>query len=99
MERLILEYEVSDGCTYSCYCTAKFLYKSKDDLLIDLEIFADEYILKVLEHGGFDINKQYQIFSTETGTLDITIFVDNYVYYPPRIYTIDEWFPPISHNR
>jgi hypothetical protein len=93
MERLILEWEDTDGFTYSCPRVSKGIYSSKEELIIALEEFAEIYILHILEHGVFDIDEKYIFFPLIDDTLDITLFVENYKYIPPTIRTLDEWFP------
>ena len=83
--KLVLEYQQSDGCTYSCTNTLPIEYESAEGLSVDIEAamrkaHADckgdiTFAGHVLDVGSF-------FYHTDAGLQ----------YDEPRIFTIDEWF-------
>jgi hypothetical protein len=87
MERFVLEYQQSDGCTYSCTNTLPVQYSSGEALLVDLETAmrkgVDDQVSEV-KFAGYDFYPP-DFFYVDTRT-QATVFSG------PKILTIDEWF-------
>lgn len=85
--RLILRYQVSDGCTYSCTVTMPVEYESAEALAVHFEqamrdgVEARESETKFLDQEFYAPN----FFWVDTRT-QMTM------YGGPDILTIDEWF-------
>lgn len=82
MERFILSYEISDGCTYSFTETVPILYESAEQLIIDFEELCTKKNAKAFRICGHEF-EPYVMF-------------ENGKYYGPRIYTVDEWFAQVE---
>ncbi len=85
--KLILEYQESDGCTYSCTNTHPIEYESAEALSVALEKAMrkglDERVGEV-QFAGFNFYPP-RFFYVDTSTKAM-------VYDEPHIWTIDEWF-------
>ncbi len=46
MQRLMMEYSVGDGYTFSCENTLPFIYENKEKAIDDLETFVLEYLVQ-----------------------------------------------------
>lgn len=84
--RLVLEYHVGDGCTYSCTNTLPFEYESAEAALVDLEDAVLKRVAGVGPGNWSDVI-QFAGHSLEAGD-----FMENGKFWPPQIMTIDEWF-------
>lgn len=82
--KLIIEYNETDGCTYSCTNTLPIEYESPEALAVDFEAECKRaYEQCPAGYGDFWVsNRQFNTSS----------FYDQGVYYPPSFYTFDEWF-------
>lgn len=87
MERLIYIHENTDGFTFHVSQPIPVLYSSKDDLIIDFELFCEEYI-----KTGVD-----NLFQCGKTTID----ANHHIWYDDRekphiselsVYTLDEFF-------
>lgn len=83
--KLVIDYEQTDGYTYSCRCTLPVEYVSQADLMVDFEeairvAYQDENW--ELQFAGHRFNVM-AFFYREAGHLK---------YCSPEILTIDEWF-------
>lgn len=56
MEKLVIQYNVGDDCTYSCDVTIPLIYESKDKALFDLELLIEQHF-KDLEKNNDDVAK------------------------------------------
>jgi hypothetical protein len=83
--RLVVTYEVGDGCTYSCTRTLPIEYKSVDDLLIDL----DDHCKKLLAANNW---KERQALEYFKGIHIPSLFEEDGEYYLPTVRTLEEWF-------
>lgn len=88
--RLIVEYEVTDGFTYHCTNTVPVVYESAEAFLVDFELS-----LKGLK-GNHEITGYITLGNQEFDSGD---FVEDGMYYPPNVYTLDEWFATIEKGR
>lgn len=86
--RLILQYSVSDGCTYSFTVTEPVVYESKEVLVTHLTELCKAKIKSPMTELHF-INGQVSI--------DISDLIVNGKYYLPDILTIDEYFELNGH--
>lgn len=107
--RLILEYENSDGYTFSCTNTIPVVYESAEKFLVDLMDLA----LKAIEAKGdgefkiaghtFSGAHFYHYVNAED--LDhrhlkyVMISSDHYLPVNPSVYTVDEWFVQAEKNQ
>jgi hypothetical protein len=81
MERLVLEYQLSDECTYSFTCTVPIVYESAEKFLVDFEELCQP-----------DSDGDYNEFELCGEKFDPCDFYCNGKYYDPNVYTVDEWF-------
>lgn len=88
--RLVIEYQVGDGYTYSCDVTVPVVYESAEAFIVDFEKFCKDIHAKGYE--GYSSNG-YKFAGT-------TWYPDNFfedgVYYAPKISTVDEWFKELE---
>lgn len=84
--RLVIEYTVSDGCTYSATNTLPIEYESAEAALIDFESMATELMAKSRETGDFS--------NLHFGGQEFVVydFYEDGKFYAPTILTVDEWF-------
>jgi hypothetical protein len=93
VERFVIEYTVSDECTYSCTVTLPIEYKSAEDLIVDFEAaatkamnlnyFDREFVLGGITFNAGDFFEQDVSSGSEQ---------PKSTYFGPTILTIDEWF-------
>jgi len=82
LQKLVMVYENTDGCTFSCTNTIPFLYESPEAALVDIEqLLKEAYFEKGLSEIAFAGQTFY-----------VHHFVEDQVVYPPNIYTLEEWF-------
>jgi hypothetical protein len=82
LQRLIIEYNVSDGCTYNCTNTVPVLYESGEAFLVDFEAWCKQH----KDGNGSNADKfAGQEFSPYN-------FFEHEVFYAPNVYTVEEWF-------
>ena len=77
--KLVLLYNNSDGCTYSCDVVRPVEYESPEQALIDFEKAARDNHLGTFEFGGWYFSGQDFFFHKTQISL-------------PEILTIDQWF-------
>lgn len=93
-QKLIVEYWVGDGCTYSATETYPILYESKAKFIAALET----HFLIHLDALKVATNSLIYKFDLGGRTWDIQQFISaewpNYepIFNPPLIYTVEEWF-------
>ena len=87
--RLVIEYTVGDGYTYSATETVPVVYESAEAFMVEFEqAVRDDWTKPIFERGikmggaEFD-SSSFMIWNDRTETHD---------YYGPNIYTVDEWF-------
>ena len=78
LQRLVVEFNVTDGFTYHCRATRPVLYASA-------EAFAVEFEEACRKSDGADIEFAGQRFPTSA-------FFEDGTYYGPDVWTVDEWF-------
>ena len=78
LQRLVVEFEVTDGCTYHCRATRPVRYASA-------EAFAVEFEEACRQNRGAEVDFAGQRFPTDA-------FFEDGVYYGPDVWTVDEWF-------
>ncbi|MBC8737008.1 hypothetical protein F6X40_09325 [Paraburkholderia sp. UCT31] len=77
--RLVVDYGVTDGCTYHCRVTVPVLYKSAEDFVVDFEAWCQaNRTAHELKFAGVSFNPDN--------------FFEEGVYYGPDVMTVDEWF-------
>jgi hypothetical protein len=85
MSKLVLIHTIGDGCTYSCERVVPIVHPSKEDALLEFQEAAEAaWAAKV---GTFSyLNRSFDTsdFFHRVGGKD--------QYFPPDIWTIDEWF-------
>lgn len=88
--RLIIKYQISDGCTYSCDETIPVEYESAEAFAVEFEeackaARVEGACLKELHFAGHSWDCACFFYSSGNKyTLD--------TYSPPEILTVDEWF-------
>ena len=87
--RLVIQYHDGDGCTYSCDITVPVVYESAEAFAVDFEKFC-----KDIKSSGKGNSLWGNSFAGQNW--DVFSFFEDDVYYPPQIYTIDEWFDDIE---
>jgi len=80
MERLVLEFQMSDGITYCDTVTYPILYESAEQLAVDIEEFCKS-------------DEEFEICGNKFIPYD---FYEDGKYYTPNIYTLDEWFSQVK---
>lgn len=80
--RLIVQYSEGDGYTYSCKRIIPIVYKSKEDFIFDFE----EKCIEAKENGEILVIIANIRFNC------MAFFNDNGEWFPPEVYTVDEWF-------
>jgi hypothetical protein len=85
--RLVIEYNDSDGCTFSCDVTVPVVYESAEAFAVDFEKFCKEIHAKEL--AGDYSSSLVKFAGKSWGT---SYFFEDGVYYAPSISTVDEWF-------
>lgn len=83
--RLVIEYSEGDGYTYCCTNTFPVEYESAEQLLVDIEDTVKAWIKAEYPSSG-------QTATFGKCELYLDHFLEHGIYYPPNIYTIDEWF-------
>lgn len=82
LQRLVVEYTVGDGCTYSSQNTVPVLYESGEAFLVNFE----EWCKKNKDASGLNgpefAGQEFFPYN----------FFENDVYYAPSVYTVEEWF-------
>lgn len=84
-KQLVLVHTIGDGCTYSCERVVPIRHPSKEDALLEFQEAAESaWRLKV--HQFTFANRSFDTpdFFHRVGAQD--------QYFPPDIWTIDEWF-------
>lgn len=82
--RLVMEYDVTDGCTYHCTVTVPIESESPEAALCELE----KLVMGVVEN-----NEYFSFCGYELPHDNFTMRGDGgLVFMAPRIYTLDEWF-------
>ena len=82
--RLIVEYCITDGCTYSFYQIVPVVYDSTEAFLVD---FEEQCLEKRLTYIDVELGGQ---------TFDANHFFENDIFIEPNIYTVDEWFKDLE---
>jgi hypothetical protein len=77
--RLVIDYGVTDGCTYFCRNTVPVLYTSAEDFVVDFEAWCKEH-----RHAT-----EAQFAGTTFAPYN---FFEDGVYSAPEVMTVDEWF-------
>ena len=86
--KLILEYDIGDGCTYGCTETVPINYESAEALIVDFE----EKCKAAKKEWEFPTGTYRYVFEIGGQTFDFTNFFVKEEYFSPRIFTVDEWF-------
>ncbi len=99
--RLILRYDSSDGCTYSCTTTFPVEYESAEALLLDFleaakqAILGDNYEFTFLGET-FDPSQVYSRFDPAQYPRLTGVTLEHgkrlYLECPPEVMTLDEYF-------
>lgn len=76
--RLVVEFNVTDGCTFHCRATRPVLYSSA-------EAFAVEFEEACRTNRGATLNFAGQQFPVDA-------FFEDETYFGPDVWTVDEWF-------
>ena len=87
--RLIIEYQVGDGYTYSCDVTVPVVYESAEAFIVDFEKFC-----KDINDAGTGNSLYGDPFVGQDWI--VGDFFEDGVYCPPRISTVDEWFKELE---
>lgn len=91
LEKLIFEYESTDGCTYSCTNTIPFEYSSVMEFQLMVLDKVEEYKQKcILDYGRKDGNIWYR--NGHIKILDTEINVGHLIDNIDNVFTLDEWF-------
>lgn len=80
--RLVVEYAIGDGYTYSAMRTVPVEYESAEAFFVEFEEACQEAMKKEWRNGFMFAGKEW----------DATDFFSEGDYYPPQILTVDEWF-------
>jgi hypothetical protein len=86
--RLVIEYSVGDGCTYSCTETVPVEYSSPEAFAVDFEQFC------LSEHASTVWPRRVAIFAGRSWNVD-DFFADDQ-FWAPGVMTVDEWFERTS---
>ena len=90
--RLIVSYQVTDGCTYSADIVVPVVYESAEAFLVDFENAVksakEKYASFSLGGQEFDSYRFVEI-SFDRGSKKEEIYL-------PDVYTVDEWFATIN---
>ena len=62
--KLVVSFDIGDGCTYSCQCDTPIEYESSEQLLLDLEDMAERYISDTRMHKA-----KWENFAREYGAV------------------------------
>lgn len=84
--RLIVVYEIGDGCTFGCTVTIPVNYDSAESFIVDFEGYCRR--LKSLNWSQVE----EQSFAGVTGWYDLDCLFDGETFITPEVYTVDEWF-------
>ena len=87
--RLIIEYQVSDGCTYSCTVTQPVVYESAEHFAVDFEQFCRNTLADCL--ACFPTLPKFAGIEW-----DPTDFITDDGYFGPQIMTVDEYFEQVE---
>jgi hypothetical protein len=87
MAQLVLQYQDSDGCTYSCEVTLPVIYESAEALMVD---FEEAMRAGLLSGAGEVMFAGFPFYPATFFYRDPA--TDTQVYDTPYIWTIDEWF-------
>ncbi len=93
--RLIVEYGVGDGYTYSCTDTVPVVYESAEQFLVDFE-----HQLKLADErrdicGGYNFELGGQKWDA-TDFWEWSEYQLTSIFIPPSIFTIDEYFSELE---
>lgn len=88
--RLIIEFSVGDGYTYSATETIPVVYESAEAFAVDFEqAVRDNWATELINRGNVKIGGQ-EFDSGEFMMWDDS--KDAHEYFAPNIFTVDEWF-------
>lgn len=88
MQKLILQYQVSDDCTFSVTETVPFYGESVEAALFDLEILWEKP-----RKDSMGFAKPFNFAGVEFYKSDFTCDGE---FHPPRIMTVEDWFSNAS---
>lgn len=102
--RLIMQYQDSDDCTYSCTVTLPFIYESAEAALEDFSTVLNATVKAWNDYRndnsvGFTVPKCDGYFTFAGHEFTIGDFISNggKSVYLPEIYTIDEYFKDVEN--
>lgn len=78
LERLVVEFNVTDGFTFHCRATRPVLYASAEAFAVEFEEACRTHRSAMLVFAG-------QRFPVDA-------FFEDETYYGPDVWTVDEWF-------
>lgn len=88
--RLVIQYQVSDECTYSYEVNTPVEYESAEAFAVDFEKFVMDNWTKY-SFEGFDFaGKKWE--PSNHGKVHASLSNTKFEYYAPTILTVDEWF-------
>lgn len=93
MERFIVEHGTGDGCSYSCTVTLPVVAESRESFLQALEKAVEKFQQDTRARLRF--NDEEKVCGT---TFYLGDLVEDGVYYPPRVYTVDEYFAQLKND-
>jgi hypothetical protein len=87
VEKIIVSYNLTDGCTYTCDIVEAIVYESIEAFYVDFEewikTYSELWNKDRMSYGDFVVNNtEFQAYH----------FMEDGVYYMPDIETLEEWF-------
>jgi hypothetical protein len=92
--RLIVEYPITDHCTYSFTTTVPVEYESAEAFIVELERLCIE--AKKVWDDAWPTSRSPTEIQIGGQTFDFDDFFESGHYYSPDVYTIDEWFAEVE---
>lgn len=86
--KLVVEYQVSDGCTYSFTETVPVEYESAESFIVEFEQLCKVEKEGRLQSGFLFAGKWFDA----TNFFEYNWTTKERVFYPPKVFTVDEWF-------
>jgi len=84
--RLIIQYTISDGCTYWSSVTECCVYSSVEECIVDFKKFCESYVNTIIDNIPLFGGQQFNPCD----------FYEEGKYYPPMVMTVDEWYSQVE---
>ena len=92
--RLIVEYPITDHCTYSFTASVPAEYESAEAFLVDFERMCRD--AKKVWEDNWPTKQSPSEIEIGNQTFDFADFFERDRYFGPDVFTVDEWFAEVE---